>query len=617
MKNNNHDCTRRGPFSILHSKFEILHSLFAAFAMLLLTMCASTPKQTTEPVPRLEDLSLDEKIGQLFVYGAHAPFMNESSTAYQQLLHQVRDNKIGGVIWFVSNVHETAWLTQRMQQEARVPLLISADLEGGMGMRFTDTTYWPRAMALGATGDPSLAEAQGRITAREARMLGINHILAPVADVNVDPDNPVINDRSFGEDPEQVSRYVAAFIRGVQSEGVIATAKHFPGHGDTHTDSHRSLPVLDVSRERLEQVELKPFRAAVGANVASIMVGHLALPQIDPTPVPVRRTEDAVALNPYASAEETTLNGTVPATLSPRVLHDILRRDLKFQGLIVTDAIDMGGILAHYDPGEAAIRAIEAGEDQILKYPGGNIPIDAVKEAVRTGRITEARVDESVRRILDVKRRVGFSVASPDELARGIDSAENRAVVAEIAKRAVTLVREQQGALPLRKESRVVLITVTDLVEATNPLSGFESAVRSRVGSKLTTAILDPRSTIEEARPLIEAARNADAVILGFNVRARTGTGTIAVPAAARWLVEQLPADTKTIGIAFGSPYILREVPTVQTYLCAYGFQPVLQTAVARALFGEAPITGKLPVTIPGMYARGVGIQKSPASKAE
>jgi beta-N-acetylhexosaminidase len=505
-----------------------------------------------------------------------------------------------------------------MQKEARVPLLISADLEGGLGMRFTDTTYWPRAMALGATGDPSLAEAQGRITAREARLLGINQILAPVADVNVDPDNPVINDRSFGEDPEQVSRYVAAFIRGVQSEGAIATVKHFPGHGDTHTDSHRSLPVLDVSRQRLEEVELKPFRAAIDAQVASIMIGHLALPQIDPAPVPVRRTEDAMALNPYGHAVgETTRDGTVPATLSSKVIRDLIRRDLGYDGLIVTDALDMGGILAHYDPGEAAIRAIEAGEDQILKYPGGDLSIDAVKAAVRSGRITEARIDESVRRILDVKRRVGFDVASRDELARQIDSPEHRAIVGEIAKRAVTLVREQSGVLPLQRGSRVALITVTDLVEANNPLGTFEGAVRSRLGATTTSAILDPRSTIDEARPLLENARNADVVILAFNVRARSGSGTIAVPTAARWLVEQLPPTTRTVGIAFGSPYILREVPTIATYLCTYGFQPVLQTAAARALFGEAAITGRLPVTIPGMYARGSGIQKSPSSKAE
>src|SRR5207237_166441 len=249
--------------------------------LLFATMCATAPQ-------RKHKLTLDEKIGQLFSYGAHGIFMSESSQAYQQLLHQVRDNHIGGVIWFQSNVYETALLNQKLQRQSRVPLLISADLEAGMGMRFLDTTFWPSAMAIAATGDPSLAEREGRVVAREARAVGVTQILAPVADVNVDPDNPVINARSFGEDPQDVGRYVAAFIRGVQSEHVVATAKHFPGHGDTHVDSHRALPVLDVSPQRLESVELVPFRAAIQAKVASIMIGHLSVPSIEPTPAPVR-----------------------------------------------------------------------------------------------------------------------------------------------------------------------------------------------------------------------------------------------------------------------------------------------------------------------------------------
>ena len=256
-------------------------------------MCATTPQ--------VERLTLDEKIGQMFAPGAHAVFTNESGWRYRDLLHHVRDNKVGGVIWFVSNVYDTAFLTQQLQREAKIPLLISADLEAGIGMRLLDTTFWPPAMAVAATGDPSLAEKQGRITAIEAKAIGINHILAPVADVNVNPDNPVINARSYGEDPQDVARFVAAFVRGVQSQGVLATAKHFPGHGDTHVDSHRSLPVLDVGRDRLQSVELVPFRAAIDAGVGSVMIGHLAVPALDDTPAGVRADADAAAENPYAT----------------------------------------------------------------------------------------------------------------------------------------------------------------------------------------------------------------------------------------------------------------------------------------------------------------------------
>src|SRR6185503_10973118 len=225
----------------------------------ILLLCACT----TARIPRVETLSLEEKVGQMFVYAAHGTFMNEDSATFQQLRRQVRENKVGGIIWFVSNVQETAFLTRRLQAEARIPLLVSADLEAGIGMRFNDTTYWPPAMAVAATGDPAAAEEVGRISAIEGQLIGINHILAPVADVNVDPDNPVINTRSFGEDPEAVGRFVAAFVRGVQSQPVLATAKHFPGHGDTHIDTHRSLPVLAVDRARLDRVELVPFRAAI------------------------------------------------------------------------------------------------------------------------------------------------------------------------------------------------------------------------------------------------------------------------------------------------------------------------------------------------------------------
>src|SRR5204862_5144283 len=248
-------------------------SLVLVFA----AMCASVPR----PTPRLEDLSFDEKIGQLFAVRGYGVFMSESSPRYEELRDAVARQRVGGVVWFASNVYETAELTRRLQREARVPLLVSADLEAGMGMRFLDTTFWPPAMAVAATGDPSLAEQEGRVVAREARAVGVNHILAPVADVNVDPDNPVINARSFGEDPADVSRFVAAFVRGVQSEHVLATAKHFPGHGDTHVDSHRSLPILNVDRKRLDAVELLPFRAAIDAGVRSIMIGHLAVPSLD------------------------------------------------------------------------------------------------------------------------------------------------------------------------------------------------------------------------------------------------------------------------------------------------------------------------------------------------
>ncbi|MFZ2491051.1 MAG: glycoside hydrolase family 3 protein, partial [Thermoanaerobaculia bacterium] len=400
-------------------------------------------------IPTIDQLTLDEKIGQMFVFASSAPYMSESSPAYRELLRQVKENKVGGVIWSISNVYETAWVTERLQSAARVPLIIAADLENGSGMRFQDTTTWPSAMAVAATGDPVFAERQGEITAIESKAIGVNQIYAPVADVNVNPDNPVINTRSYGEDPAEVGRYVAAFVRGAQRGGVLATVKHFPGHGDTKTDSHRSLPVLEMSRERLEAVELVPFRAAIEAGVGSVMSGHVAIPALDDTPAPLRDRAEAARDNPDALEENETEGGTVPASVSPKMLAGLLRRDLGFTGLIVTDSFSMGGVVSRFAPGEAAIRGIEAGNDQILKPANIDLAIAAVKEAVRTGRITEARIDESVRRILAAKERFALGGASQEAIFRTVDVEEHRRVASEIATRAITLVREEAGVLPL------------------------------------------------------------------------------------------------------------------------------------------------------------------------
>ena len=562
---------------------------------LLLTTCTSI----RAPIPRPEDLTLDEKIGQLFVVAAHGVFMSESSPEYQRLLHHVRDNRVGGVIWFVSDVYETAALNARLQREARVPLLISADLEAGIGMRFENTTYWPPAMAVAATGDPSLAEQEGRIVAREARTLGINHILAPVADVNVDPDNPVINTRSFGEDPRDVARFATAFLHGVQSEGVLATAKHFPGHGDTHVDSHRSLPTLDGTRERLDHVELVPFRAAIEAGVASVMTGHLAVPAIDATPAPTRVSAPSVEENPYGATDPDTAGASaMPASLSSKAIEGVLRGDLHFDGLVVTDAFDMGALVAHFDPGEAAVRAIEAGNDQILKSADTDAAIAAVKEAVRTGRLSEARIDQSVRRILAAKRRAHHHVGTQDEIFTTIDTKEHLAVAQEIARRAITRVREERGALPLRKDSRVLVVHVSDFAEPSSPLALLIPEIAARSTSQPASMMLDARSTVADAQLVANAAREADVVLFALAIRTRSGAGHIAVPEAARRALELLPPNVRTIGVAFGSPYVVRDLPSLQTYICAYGTQPLMQIAAVRALYGETAMTGKLPVTV-------------------
>jgi beta-glucosidase-like glycosyl hydrolase len=601
-------------------RFRRVAPLLLSALASLVSMCATAPPPplaapAVRTIPRVEELTLDQKVGQLFSYPAHGVYMSESSPQYRALMRQVRENKVGGIIWFVSNVYETAFLNERLQAAADIPLLVSADIEAGIGMRFTDTTYWPPAMAVAATGDPALAERQGRIEARECKAIGINHILAPVADVNVDPDNPVINIRSYGEDPQEVGRYAAAIVRGVQSEGVLATPKHFPGHGDTHVNSHRSLPSLDATRERLDRVELVPFRAAIEAGAGSVMIGHLGVPAIDARPVPQRSAEAAARENVYAEAAgEAEPGGTVPATLSAAVINGILRQDLGFKGLVVADAFDMGALVNHYAAGEAAVLAIEAGENYILKSPDTDAAIAAVKAAVQSGRIPMATLNDAVSRVLDAKRRVHAGVASQEQIFRSVDTQEHRAVAAEIARKAITLVREEERALPLRRDARVVMLVVSDFPELANPLGRAERELAARLSTPPRTFVLDSRAQLGDAEPVIAAMQDADVVLLALAVRGNWAAREIATPEAARRAIAAIPQSVNTIAVSFGSPYTLRDFPHLRTYAAAYSVQPIMQVAAVEAIFGEAPITGRLPVTIPGLHPRGEGIQRAISS---
>lgn len=492
-------------------------------------------------------MNLREKVGQMFVVAIRG------GEPLDAVLRHVTENHVGGVIWFQAAADEAKEVNARLQRAARVPLLISADLEMGMGMRFGGTAWWPPAMAIAATGDATLAEEQGAATARAALAIGVNHVLAPVADVNVDPRNPVINTRSFGEDPREVARYVQAFVRGVQNAGALATAKHFPGHGDTHVDSHRALPVLTVSRARLDAVELIPFRAAIEAGVGSIMIGHLSVPAVDATPVPVRAEFE----NVYGTdAREVTRGGTMPATLSRAVITDLLRAKLRFDGLVITDSMDMGGLAAHFDAGEAAVRAIEAGEDQILYSTDTDAAIAAVVAAVGSGRLTEARIDASVERILAAKGRIG----------RAAPFVDDGRLAAEAAGRSLAVTRDRNALLPLRGSVAVRCFGDDPFIPELQSLASTES--------------------IEEA----------DVVVLFLGIRPRSGAGHLNVPAEA--LAIASAHAEKTVAVSLGSPYIVRDLPSVSTFVCAWGVQPVMQRAVLRSLRGEGSMTGRVPVTI-------------------
>ncbi|MDX6692511.1 MAG: beta-N-acetylhexosaminidase [Blastocatellia bacterium] len=569
----------------------------------------------------LRKMSLDEKIGQLISVGINATFLNQESDAFRALRRQVEVNHVGGIILFRSPVYESVVLMNRMQQLSRHPLLISADLEAGAGMRFDDTINFPWSMATGATGNADYARRQGELTAREARALGIQQIFAPVADVNNNAANPVINVRSYGEDPAEVGRFVAAFIEGAQSNGVIATAKHFPGHGDTAVDSHRGLPIINVPLSRLNSIELVPFRAAIKAGVGGVMTGHISLPQLEPTSItPLPR--DQVLRPSYADTEIIVENATLPGTLSP-VIGQLLRRDLGFDGIIVTDALDMSGLTIYFKQDEAAVRAVLAGADMLLKPSDPDACVRGLREAVRSGRLTEARIEESARKILAAKFDLGLvkqRITPIEQIDTIVSSREALDLSREIAEHAITLVRNDAKLLPLdslKADARIFNLAITngdDRLFIANP---FVNAL-SRAGRRVETLTLDDRSSEAEVRQALDKAQGADIIFATLYGRVRSGQArSVGLPEpGARALSELIKRKAPVVGISFGNPYLLQNFPDLQTYVVAYGDMPSLQLAAARAVVGAADITGKLPITLPSGYARGSGIQLKAQTRA-
>jgi beta-N-acetylhexosaminidase len=502
-----------------------------------------------------------------------------------------------------------------MQQLAKLPLLISADLEAGAGMRFDDTVNFPWNMAVGATANPDYARRQGELTAREARALGIQQIYAPVADVNNNAANPVINVRSYGEDPAAVAKLVAAFVQGAQRGGVIATAKHFPGHGDTATDSHRGLPEIDVTRERLDSVELVPFRAAVDAGVGAVMDGHIGLPLIDPTSItPLPRDVKLKPIETDDAGEIVAEKGTMPTTLSP-VMNKILRNELGFDGLIVTDAMSMSGLTLYFTQEEASVRALEAGADLLLKPADTDAVFRGVRDAVKKGRLTEQRIEESTRKVMAAKYDLGLAqqrITPLDEIDRIVGGKETLELADEIAAHAITLVRNDAGLLPLNLPSTATVFNLAitngdDRLFITQP---FVSTM-ARSGRKVVTLVLDDRSSEAEVKKALDLAGRANLVIASLYGRVRTGQArSVALPEpGAKVLDALIDRQTPIIGISFGNPYLLGSFPKLQTYLVAYGDMQSLQEASAEALLGHSDITGRLPISLPGLYPRGTGIQ--------
>jgi beta-N-acetylhexosaminidase len=536
-------------------------------------------------------------VAQLVFIEFHGGSPNTRSRDYLKFVRLIRDTNVGGLILIntanargvqKAEPYALASFLNRMQRLARVPLLVGADFERGASMRVSGTTAFPAAMAFGAAGDPELTRFEGAVTAREARALGIHWVYAPVADVNNNPDNPIINIRSFGENAESVAAHVKAFIEGAHADKrnfVLTTAKHFPGHGDTAVDSHLSLAQITADRARLDSLELVPFRAAIEAGVDSIMTGHLAVPALAPQ--------------------------ELPATLSPAILTGLLRGQLGFKGVVITDALGMGAIVNEFGAGDAAVRALEAGADTLLMPADADVAIRAVVAAVQSGRLTRQRIQGSVAKLLAAKERLGLDrkrAVDVESIGDVIDDPAVNERAQEIADRAVTLVRNDGNLLPFASPDRTCFVTMNESRYSTDGVT-FSQEVRKRA-PKATLIALDgtmSREQVDESmQKLLTCAQYA---VAGF-APVNPGSGTVRMSSELSRVIDSLIATGKPLAlVALGNPYLLRAYPKVTAYLATFSTVGPSEIAAVKALWGEIAIRGHLPVTIPGEARYGEGIQ--------
>jgi beta-N-acetylhexosaminidase len=605
-------------------------------AMLLIAMAAlaqgKDALQTPGPVhldkkgekwarESLKKMSLEQKIGQMFMIWSRARFMNVESPDYIRLRDAMRKYHIGGFglsvgfedgVLYKNEPLEAAMVTNQLQKDSEFPLIFGADWERGLAFRLKEVTDFPHAMAFGATGNVEFARQAGRITAQESRAIGVHWNWFPDADVNSNPMNPIINTRSFGEDPKLVGDMVAAYVEGAHEGGMMTTAKHFPGHGDTDTDSHTSVPVVNQDKAYFENVALPPFRAAIKSGVDAIMVAHLLAPALDPA-------SDRVA------------------SVSPAIVTGLLKQQMGFTGLVVTDGMDMNGLTKLFPEGgpaaagRAAVTAVKAGNDMLLIPSNLDGAYNGLLQAVRSGEIPESRIDESVLKILRAKASVGLNKAKLVDIGAVneiVASPASMATAQQIADSAVTLVRDNHQVLPLKATSegtnapqnsyqtpaethnRTLLLIFTD-----DSRSDWGRVLDQQVRMQIPDAhvmYIDPRDAAGLKQPVLEAVRQAEKVIAAVYVVPSAGklaNATTVQDASASLLGEVLQAAAgKTVVAAMGSPYIAAQFPEIQTYLCTFSNAQVSELSAVKAMFGEIPMPGHLPVTVPNIASRGAGL---------
>jgi len=579
-------------------------------------------------------MTTEEKVGQLFMIWAKVQFMNDADPVWIDLRDKVRKYHIGslgmtvptdGPLLFKSQPYEAAELLNRLQKTSKLPLIFAADFERGVSMRLYGTTVFPHAMAFGATGKPENAEESGRVTALESRAIGVHWNFFPDADVNSNPANPIINTRSFGGEAALVGDYVAAYIKGAHEGAMLTTAKHFPGHGDTATDSHLGVAQVAGDRARLNSVELPPFKRAIAAGVDAVMVAHVTVPALDADPNHV-------------------------ATTSKAIVTGLLKEEMGFKGIVVTDALDMAGLTRMYasDVGRAAVEAFKAGNDLLLIPADLDASYRDMVAAVKSGEISRERLDESVRRILELKAALGLHknrLVDLDRLAQVVGAPENLSVGQRIAEESITLVRDNGQVLPLSNAApsdtgafggtKAAPLPYQSVTEVHNRLVAviFSDDMRTESGRLLAREILarvpdahiiyvDPRSAAGMMPAVTSAVQTAEHVVAAVYAIPTAGKAfmsvsglknTVSMDEASAGLLHEIlgKAAGRTVVLAMGNPYMILDFPAIQNYVCAFSNATVSETAAVKAIFGESGISGHLPVAIPGIASRGDGLERA------
>ena len=568
----------------------------------------------------LKKLTLEQLVGQMIFAPLNSTYLSSDSDQYEALVKLIHESHIGGLIAFggtepmpnvmLNNTYgpvilgqplELASLFNRLQAVSALPLLTTADFEWGVAMRVAGTTKFPRAMAFGAAGDPQLAYEAGKVVGLESRAIGVHVDFGPVADVNNNPRNPVINIRSFGEDPARVGAMVNGWVTGLQDAGMLATLKHFPGHGDTDVDSHLGLPIITHPRSRLDTVELPPFQGGMAAGAAGVMVAHMEMPAIDPE----KR----------------------PATFSPVIIGDVLRGQMKFDGLIFTDTMKMAAITKMASPGEAAVLAVKAGVDAILDSPDSAAAAAAIVAAVKDGTIPRAQVERSVRRLLESKARLGLHKTRTVNLESATlltGGRKHEAVAQAVSDRAITLIKDERAMVPLAtpRTGSVMYLSVLDYPSGWRiaaPSRTMIPELRARWAATEAFEISD-RTTPTELEMVRALAAKFDAVVAGIYVRASSGSGRLDLAPQLEQFLKDIARGTERrkqpfVSVLFGNPYTAMGMPEAPAVMLTYDFSDASERAAIKALAGEMPIGGKLPIALPGMFPIGHGLRRGSAAQ--